>query len=84
MARPKYNIGDAFLVERKFTHDGCDFNGVFNYYVVVVSAESTDNGVNYKYGMSRNFPAAYCSATISLWLYETSLDKTKQIEGYFG
>ena len=52
MARPKYNIGDAFSVERKFTHDGCDFKGEFNYYVVAVSAESTDSGVNYKYGLA--------------------------------
>lgn len=84
MGKPKYTIGDAFLIERSVTNDGCKFTGEFVYYILSMTVESTDRGFVYKYGLGRTFPQAYVTGSVTMWNYESVLDTMKKEEGYFG
>lgn len=83
MARPKFEIGDIFNIERKVTQDGDTFTGTFPYVVLAVTVESTSDGYAYKYGLGRQFPGAYFSVPITIWNYEPVVSNYKKLGNEF-
>lgn len=84
MNKPKYTIGDAFLIERKVTNEGCLFVGKFNYYILAITVQATIRGYAYQYGLGRTFPQADVTGSVTRWDYESVLDTFEKTEGYFG
>jgi hypothetical protein len=82
--KPKYQIGDQFIIPQKARVNGCELSGLFTFVVLQVTAESTSEGYDYKYALATTFPQAYYAPKDIIHHYEKVLDGFTQTEGYFG